>query len=358
MSKNINKPVFVPTAYSQRTVLWSLALVALAGVLLWTYNSWSALAQVEARLAEPVSETVQMPLYSVKLPLGWEAYAKDGNTLAVFRKKGADVPLVFCHAESDESFWFHALDVNPAIVFQIVEDDIESANIQGVPRPIPMMIYGTEQLAVRPGVKAVRMLFDLYERAGEAVVFYSGNVRYVLWGLWNDDDELAAGEIHTFFRRLFDSFDIPEQREYIDRPVVDSSLFTVAHNAEILRQVARELAQWRLFSARAEKEPESALLPALVHYRESLRLLSTIRQENVALATDDFKLFKRLLSKRRQDVSEWFVVLDKAVAMGDWDKAREQAQWIISHATLKGERQDVRRAADILATKIPPEQKP
>ena len=72
--------------------------------------------------------------------------------------------------------------------------------------------------------------------------------------------------------------------------------------------------------------------------------------------TDDFKLFKRLLAERRRVVAEWFVVLDKAVAMGDWDKAREQAEWIKTHATLKGERQDVRRAADILATKIPPKE--
>ena len=356
MSKTINKPVFLPTAYSHRTVLWTAALAALAGALLWVYNSWSALAQAKTRLAEPVPETVEMPLYAVKLPLGWEAYARQGNALAVFRTKGADVPLVYCYAERDESFWFHALDTNPAIVFQIVVDDIKSAGVAGVPQLIPMMIFGSEQLTVRPGVKAVRILFDVYEREGEAIVFYSGDVRYVLWGLWNDADNAAAEEIHAFFRRLFDSFDMPEQREYIDRPVVDSSQFTVEHNAEILRQVARETAQWRLFSARAEKEPESALLPALVHYRESLRLLSTIRQEGVALATDDFKLFKRLLAERRRVVAEWFVVLDKAVAMGDWDKAREQAEWIKTHATLKGERQDVRRAADILATKIPPKE--
>ena len=54
-------------------------------------------------------------------------------------------------------------------------------------------------------------------------------------------------------------------------------------------------------------------------------------------------------------MEEWFVVLDKAVAMRDWAKARKQAKWIMSHATLTGERLDVRRAADILATKIPEE---
>ena len=54
-------------------------------------------------------------------------------------------------------------------------------------------------------------------------------------------------------------------------------------------------------------------------------------------------------------MDEWFVVLDKLVAMRDWENARAQAKWIMSHATLTGERMDVRRAADMLSTKIPPE---
>ena len=146
-----------------------------------------------------------------------------------------------------------------------------------------------------------------------------------------------------------------EMRESIDRPVVDSSKFTARQNAATHLQVGREMALWRLFAARAEAEPETALLPALQHYREALRLLSSIRQESVALSSEDFTLYQHLLKERSKDVDEWFVILDKAVAMGDWDKARRQAKWIMSHATLTGERPDVRRAADILATKIPPE---
>ena len=155
--------------------------------------------------------------------------------------------------------------------------------------------------------------------------------------------------------KMLEDFDIPERREYIDRPVVDSGKLTSSMNADTLRQVQREMALWRLFAARAEAEPDAALLPALQHYREGLRLLSSIRQERIALSSDDFKLYQRLLDKRRVDVNEWFVVLDKAVAMRDWDRARRQARWIMSHATLIGERADVRRAADVLATKIPPE---
>ena len=219
-----------------------------------------------------------------------------------------------------------------------------------------MKVVGTELLTVRPGISAVRMLFDIGERNGEAMVFYAGDVRYVLWGLWLDEDLESAQDVHLFFRRIFDSFEMPELCELIDRPVVDSGTFTAEQNAETLRHVGREIALWRMFAERAEAEPETALLPALVHYREALRLLSSIRQENVALGSEDFKLFQRLRERRRRDVDEWFVVLDKAVAMGDWEKARSQAKWIISHATLNGERPDVRRAADILAEKIPAEE--
>lgn len=356
MQKNSNKPVLVPTAYSSRSALWTLALLVLFGALLWDYCAWSALSKSSAKLKEPVQETVKMPLYTVRLPLGWEAYAKDGDALAVFRRKGEDVPLVFCFAERGEGFAFHALDVNPIIVFHIVEEDIRAAHIDGIPDPMPMKVVGTELLTVRPGISAVRMLFDIGERNGEAMVFYAGDVRYVLWGLWLDEDLESAQDVHLFFRRIFDSFEMPELCELIDRPVVDSGTFTAEQNAETLRHVGREIALWRMFAERAEAEPETALLPALVHYREALRLLSSIRQENVALGSEDFKLFQRLRERRRRDVDEWFVVLDKAVAMGDWGKARSQARWIMSHATLNGERPDVRRAADILATKIPAEE--
>ena len=355
MQKNSVKPVIVLTAYSARMALWSAALAVLFAALLWNYCAMGALAKSRAKLGEPVQEVVEMPLYTVRLPLGWEAYAKDGDALAVFRRKGAEIPVICCRAIRKPAFAYHALDTDPAIVFHHVEKDILTARIAGMPETLPMKVVGSEQLTVRPGVTAVRMLFDIYENDGEAVVFYAGSVRYVLWALWPDADGQSAREIHGFFRRLFEDFHIPEMRESINRPIVDSSTFTAELNAATQLRVDRETALWRLFAARADAEPEAALLPAIRHYREALRLLSSIRQENVALASEDFKLYQRLVERRRTAVDEWFVVLDKAVAMGDWDKARSQANWIMSHATLTGERFDVRRAADILATKIPPE---
>ena len=355
MQKTRFKPMLVPTVYSARVVLWSLMLVALFGVLIGGYCAWGSLAKARQRLGEPMQAVVDMPFYSVRLPIAWEAYSKKTDALAVFKRKGQSIPIVFLLAEKDAGFSYHALDINPAVAFHLVEEDIRAEHLDGLPDDLPMKVIGSELLTVRPGITAVRLLFDIEIYDGEAVMFYSGNVRYVLWGLWLDKDYPAAAEIHRFFRHLFEDFNIPEMRESIDRPVVNSATFTAELNAATHLQVEREMALWRLFAARTETEPEAALLPALQHYREALRLLSSIRQERVALASEAFTLYQRLLEKRRKDVSEWFVVLDKAVAMGDWEKARKQAKWIMSHATLTGERVDVRRAADILATKVPSE---
>ncbi len=355
MQKNSFKPVLVPSVYSMRVVLWSLVLVALFGALMGGYCAWGALVKARERLGEPVQKSVSTPMFTVRLPLGWEAYSTNVNKLAVFRQKGQDIPIIFLLAERDPGFPYHALDMNPSILFHHVEEDILAEHLSGLPDELPTKVYGTELLTVRPGVVAARMLFDVGIYDGEAMLFYSGDVRYVLWALWKDEDTRMAAEIHRFFRHLFEDFDIPELRESIDRPVVHSGRFTAEINAATHLKVEREMALWRLFAARAETEPGTALLPALQHYREALRLLSSIRQERIALVSDDFKLYQRLLEKRRKDVDEWFVVLDKAVAMGDWTRARRQAKWIMSHATLTGERVDVRRAAEILATKIPAE---
>ena len=156
--------------------------------------------------------------------------------------------------------------------------------------------------------------------------------------------------------RLFDVMEIPDSRESIDRPIVNSGRLTAEQNERVHMQVEREMALWRLFADRVETGTNAALLPALKHYREALRLLSSIRQERLALGTDDYKRYLTFLERRRRDVEEWFVVLDKAMAMRDWDAARSQAKWIIDHATLTGERIDARRASDALA-KIPEEGK-
>lgn len=355
MPKDPYKPVPVPTIHSMSTVLWSLALAALAGDLLWLYHAWGALQKSREKLAEPVATAVEMPLFRVTLPPRWEAYAKDGDTLVALRRADKDIPAIFFEAKRDPGYAYHATDVNPAIALKSVEEDIDSAALSEKPAYLSLEIVGSEQVTVKPGVTAMHLLFGSDDFGGAAVIFYSGDVRYAMWSLCRTEDRESREEIRQFFLHLFENLSIPDMRESIDRPVVNSALLTAEVNADTHRRVDRETALWRLFAQRAETEPEAALLPALQHYREALQLLSSIRQERIALASDDFRLYQRLLDRRRKDVEEWFVVLDKAVAMRDWAKARQQAKWIMSHATLTGERLDVRRAADILATKIPEE---
>ncbi len=356
MKTNTFKPVFVPTAYSSRTVLWSAVIIAFFASLMWLYCAYDALCVSRERLAEPVESVQETPLYKVSLPLGWKRFSRDGNALAVFRDSEKETPVMFFYAERSPGFAYHALDMNAAIGLKIVTEDIQAAHIKGLPDVLSAAPVGTEMLTVMPSIYAMHSLFDLGDFSAQAMIFYAGDVRYVLWSVWHDGDEESAAEIERYYRHLVENFEIPEMREHIYRPVVDSGKLTPEQNESVHRKVERELALWRLFAARADSESEVALMPAISHYRGVLTLLSSIRQEHIALASDDFFRYQKLLEKRRKDVDEWFVVLDKAVAMRDWGKARAQAKWIISHATLTGEIMDVRRATDILEEKIPPEE--
>ena len=352
MSKQSIKPAVVPTALSQKGVLWTLVLVALFGALLWLYTAWSALADARARLAEPVVTMVKTPWFEVKLPLGWEEYSSDEDAVAVWRRRGEDLPILHFLAERDPGYPYHALDVNAAVVLRSIDEDIAAESIPGLPDSLSLVSKGVAEFTVKPGVTGVKVMFDFDTApfSGEGAIFYSGDMRYVIWSVWPEADAAVAGEIRGYMSRLFDVLLVPDHREMIDRPVVNSGLFTAEQNGIVHQQVKRELALWRLFADRVDAGSSAALLPALTHYREAMRLLSSIRQERLALATEEFARYGRLLERRRHDVDEWFVVLDKAVAMRDWKAARQQANWIRAHATLTGERADARRAAEALAS--------
>ena len=357
--QNINpKPAIVPTVLSQKGIFWTIVLVALFCASMWLYSSWSALSAARERLAEPISTTIEMPFFSVTTPLGWEEWSSVTNEVAVWRRKGVDLPILHFLSEHDDGFAYHALDVNAAVVLRIIDEDITSEAIPGLPATLALVSKGVAQFTVKPGVMGVRVDFDFDTApfSGEAAIFYSGDVRYVIWAIWPEDDAEAETEIRAYMSRLFDEMEIPDSRESIDRPIVNSGRLTAEQNERVHMQVEREMALWRLFADRVETGTNAALLPALKHYREALRLLSSIRQERLALGTDDYKRYLTFLERRRRDVEEWFVVLDKAMAMRDWDAARSQAKWIIDHATLTGERIDARRASDALA-KIPEEGK-
>ena len=355
MDKTNLKPAIVPTAYSARVALGTLVLFAMFGASLWLYNAFGALQKARGRLAEPAPTRVEMPLYTVTLPAGWASYSVKDESVTVFRNAVDAAPVLHIDALRDPGFAYHALDENPTVILRALDEDISAEHLNGIVGDMVLSATGTEILTVKPGVSAVRILFDAGPLNGEGLVFYAGDVCYLIWALQDDADDVAAAETGEFVRGLFENLELPEMREHIDRPVVHSGRLTAEVNAATQLKIGRELALWDLFAVRAEAEPEVALLPALRHYREALTLLSSIRQERVALGSEAFLRYQTLLDKRNRDVAEWFVVLDKAVAMRDWRKARQQAKWIMKHATLTGERLDARRAADILATKIPAE---
>ena len=349
MQARTAKPILVPTALSAKVALWSLVYAAAFGALLWIYRTYGGIEAARTALARPASTVVETRCFKVVLPPGWAQYACDDDSLAAFRNKGEKAPILRIVAQRDDRYAFHALDVNPVVVLKLVLDDIASGEVDGITQDAVLKATGTEVFTVKPGVNAVRQIFDMKGYDGETVVFYEGDARYLVWALWPEEDVAAGKEVDDFCRRLFEDLEIPDRRESIDRPVVHSGKITAEMNERTHGQVAREMAMWKLFAARAETEPDVALLPALLHYREALRLLSSIRQERVALSSEEFNCYCELQKKRSKDVAEWFVVLDKAVAMRDWDKARRQAKWIMQHATLTGERLDARRAAEILA---------
>ena len=350
------KPAIVPTVLSQKGIFWTIVLVALFCASLWLYSSWSALAAARERLSEPIETTIEMPYFSVTTPLGWEEWSSVADEVAIWRRKDAALPILHFLSERVDGFDYHALDVNAAVVLRIIDEDISSEGIQGLPATLSLVSKGVVQFTVKPGVMGVRVDFDFDTApfSGEAVIFFAGDIRYVIWAIWPEEDEVAETEIREYMSRLFDVMKIPNVRESIDRPVVNSGHLTAELNERVHRQVEREMALWRLFADRVETGTSAALLPALRHYREAMRLLSSIRQERLAFGTDEFKRYQTFLERRRRDVEEWIVVLDKAMAMRDWETARSQAKWIIDHATLTGERVDARRAADALA-KIPEE---
>lgn len=352
MSTNA-KPSIVPTMLSARTALWSLVYVVTFLVLWWIYTTHGKLVTAREALKRQPPTQVETPFFATELPAGWAEYSVTNGTLLAYRRSGSEKPVLCISAERNRAYAYRALDMNPAVAMRAVEGIMESYGGFGGNVEDTLMCVGSECITVKPGIDAGRFLF--VNRHGEVnmLVFFAGDIRYLVWGLWSADDAEAREEFANYSRHIFEDFTLPEVREAIDRPTVHSGHFTTEGNEAAYEQIGREMALWRLFADRAETEPDAALLPALQHFREALRILSSIRQERTVLASEDFVKYEKLLKLRRADVDEWFVILEKLVSMRDWKGARKQAKWIIKHATLTGERLDVRRATDILNNRIP-----
>lgn len=346
--KKTNKPAIVPTLMSSRGALWCALLVGYFLGILAIYNAYGKLVAKKAELAKPVVSEVTSPLFHVDMPLNWMEYAVTNNAVELRKFPGERVPMIEISAVRSPAYSFAALDMNPSIIARRLEDRISKSGIRDADGHIDVAVLGTEVVQVKPGVYAVHQLADCEGLYAELTLFYAGDCRYFLWGIFNDDDDAARRDVSEFFRHIVDSVDLPEFREAFERPIIDSNAITPELNRSAQTDIQRELALWRLFSDRAEHEPEAALLPAISHYREMLRALSSIRQEEGALNSEDFVRYGALLEIRAKTIREWFVQLDKLISIGDREGAKRQARFIIDHATLVDESLDVRRASEIL----------
>ena len=112
------------------------------------------------------------------------------------------LPIIFLLAEKDPGFSYHALDLNPAIVFHLVEEDILAEHLSGLPDELPMRLIGSEQLTVRPGITAMHLLFGDGAFIGEAqgvqiglVNVTDGHTSGLQIGLVNSTQSLAGVQI-------------------------------------------------------------------------------------------------------------------------------------------------------------------
>lgn len=346
MSKR-TKPTIVPTLLSAKTAAWGAMLVAAFLAFLTLYLACGRRTAVERALATPVRTEVATALVTAKVPAGWEAYSVDGQNLRMYRRSGADVPLIEINVTRSPQNVYCALDGNPALlVRRIAEHVSHEPETRGVKRVVDLL--GSEIVQIKPGVSGIRFVFDAGEATGYGVEFYLGDRRYFIWGYaFRKEPEVAT--IEAFMRHVFESVELPDAVEDFDRPVVNSALQTAESNARVFADAERERAMWRLFSERAETERASSLLPAIQHFRKLIRLLAGIRQEDVIVSGEDFARYRKLLRLRRETVREWFVLMEKYRAVGDVRAARKQAKFIIDHATLTGEGRDQSRAAEALA---------
>lgn len=347
--ENINvKPALVPTLYSARVAVWGFIYLLAFGLAVFVYDLYGKIETCKKELNEPQKTAVATSLFKMEIPAGWKSYLKNDNSVVAFKKAYHTYPVISVSAIRSEDFEYHALDLNQTIGASTIANSMEEIANGALEFDTAFTPIGSEAITVKPGVSALRILLSSDTRAGEALLFFVGDVRYLIWGFAESSDKTSKKEISLFMKHVFDNLDIPELSEHFNRPIVHSGRITSEMNEEVRAHAEREFALWKLFSERVAQEPETAILPAILHYRSYLELLSSVRQERLAMGTDDFKLYNEYLARRKASVSEWFVKLDKLVAMKDKKGAKKQAKWIVKHATLYGELADRRKAAKVL----------
>lgn len=347
--KQTDKPVIVPSAVSMGGILWGGVLVVYFLAALAVYSCWGHLEDVRAQLAKPVMTPIGNDCFSTTVPAGWRCYEEGTNSVTCYRGDPQTLPMIIIATQRSPVNSYRALDQNPALVarqinalFNKCATDSKSQHI-GLPEVVDVELEN-----VKPGTPAVKAFFILAESAGISYVFYRGDIRYLVVGIWPNDDEEGRADVCSRVEHIFDRFEFPVVTERFTRPVVNSANQEAGEHARVLKTVARERALWKMFADRVETEPEAALLPAIEHFRKGLELLSSLREERQLLESEDFKRYNAFLARRAALVREWFVLLDKYRAMGNREAARRQAELILRRATLEEETLDRRRAGACL----------
>lgn len=342
------RPTLPFTLHGQRHLIGCALLVAAFLFALALYLQWGRVRDLRATLATPLPSTLANDLLSVTPAPAWGAYAfvKGGDTQAILLRERPEGPgaVVVLQALRAPELAVRALDVSPAVL--AVKLTASYAAVLG--KETSVKLLGSETRPHRSGVTAAHFFFDAEDEHGEGIFFYVGDVEYLFWGLRGGP---GSPSLAPFLAAVGGAVSLPETlRDDFARPVIDSNTFTFAHTHAVAQEAQRERAAARAAADRHD------LVPALTHYRKALRLLASIRQEDVLLADPEAERFRALAADRRRQLDDWFARLDRARGMGDVEATRAQATFIRDNATLEGEAADRLRAEAILRALPPPPQ--
>ena len=347
MSKQI-RPVIIPTALSSGTMLWTAVLILYFLAASAAYTAWCRLSAAEKRLAEPSRIHVEAELFHCTLPESAVRYSLEGNRLAVFFDATNDVPAMVVRASRNPAIAYRAIDANPVFGIMHVRRELEDLGFDtGSGIADAPTVIGSDFAPVKPGVIAARTYFNFGAGEGISYCFALGDTSYGALLFWNDAERYGLEVLRTKILKFFDGLELIASPDRFARPNVNSATLTAADHERIISEAERERVLWRMFADRVATEPDTALVSAIEHFRKLLALKSSVLEEREILESEDFRRYEKLLERREAVVGEWFVLLDKYVAIGDDAAAREQAEFIRRHATLIEESLDCRRAAAI-----------
>lgn len=343
-----NRPVIIPTALSSGTMLWGVVLTLYFLAAYAGYSAWCRLSAAQERLDEPSVIHVEAELFHCTLPSNAVRYSLEGNRLVAYFDATNDTPFVVLSAARDPAISYRAIDANPVLGSMRVKNELEDMGFEiGNGIASAPVVVGSEFAHVKPGVIAARDYFKFQSGEGISYFFTLGDTGYSLMMFWHESSSLDVEELRVKVVSLFDGLELLAPPDRFARPQVNSAEFTTADHERILSEAERERMLWRMFVDRVATEPETALVAAIEHFRKFLELKSSVLEEREILQSEDFKRYCGMLERREAVVREWFVLLDKYVAIGDKDAARKQADFIQRHATLLEESLERRRAAAI-----------